>query len=155
MDCSLTGSSVHGIFQVRILEWVAISFSRRSSWPRDWTWVSPHCSRRFTIWATKQRELLILREFYPSPFAFLQSLFLRPWSYPVVMVTVATKSELITTKINFGGLSFTLGKAVVPRLWGQQSVYLFFLPLAFDHFTSNMVKIMARGPKGELARSKM
>ena len=86
----------------------------------------PHCSRRFTIWVTKERELLILREFYPSPFAFFQSLFLRPWSYPVVMVTVATKSELRTTKINFGGLSFTLGKAVVPRLWGQQSVYLFF-----------------------------
>ena len=31
MDCSLPGSSVHGIFQARILEWVAISFSRRSS----------------------------------------------------------------------------------------------------------------------------
>ena len=35
MDCSLPGSSVHGIFQARILEWVAISFSRRSSRPRD------------------------------------------------------------------------------------------------------------------------
>ena len=35
IDCSLPGSSVHGIFQVRILEWVAISFSRGSSQPRD------------------------------------------------------------------------------------------------------------------------
>ena len=35
MDCSLPGSSVHRILQVRILEWVAISFSRGSSWPRD------------------------------------------------------------------------------------------------------------------------
>ena len=35
MDCSSPHSSVHGIFQVRILEWVAISFSRGSSWPRD------------------------------------------------------------------------------------------------------------------------
>ena len=34
------GSSGHGIFQARILEWVAISFSRRSSWPRHQTWVS-------------------------------------------------------------------------------------------------------------------
>ena len=34
---SLPGSSIHGIFQARILEWVAMSFSRRSSWPRDWT----------------------------------------------------------------------------------------------------------------------
>ena len=33
MDCSPPGSSIHGILQVRILEWVAISFSRGSSWP--------------------------------------------------------------------------------------------------------------------------
>ena len=40
MDCSRTSSSVHGIFQARILEWVAISYSRGSSWPRDQTRVS-------------------------------------------------------------------------------------------------------------------
>ena len=38
MDCSWSGSSVHGILQARILEWVAISFSRGSSQPRDQTW---------------------------------------------------------------------------------------------------------------------
>ena len=37
MDCSPPGSSVHGVSQARVLEWVTISFSRRSSWPRDWT----------------------------------------------------------------------------------------------------------------------
>ena len=37
MDCSLPGSSVHELLQARILEWVAISFSRGSSRPRDWT----------------------------------------------------------------------------------------------------------------------
>ena len=37
MDCNLPGSSVHGIFQARVLEWVVISFSRGSSWLRDWT----------------------------------------------------------------------------------------------------------------------
>ena len=36
MDCSPSGSSVHGILQARILEWVAMPFSRGSSWPRDW-----------------------------------------------------------------------------------------------------------------------
>ena len=40
LDCSPPDSSVHGISQARILEWVAISFSRGSSWPRDWTHVS-------------------------------------------------------------------------------------------------------------------
>ena len=54
MDCSLPGSSVHGIFQARILEWVAISFSRRSSQPRDWTRVSHIVGRCFTIWATRK-----------------------------------------------------------------------------------------------------
>jgi len=56
MDCSLPGSSVHGIFQARILEWGAISFSRRSSWPRNWTQVSGTVGRRFTIWATREVE---------------------------------------------------------------------------------------------------
>ena len=52
MDCSLPRSSVHGLFQARVLEWVALSFSRRSSRPRDWTWVSCIVGRCFTIWAT-------------------------------------------------------------------------------------------------------
>ena len=59
MDCSLPGSTIHGIFQARILEWVAISFSRRSSWPRDWTQVSHMVGivgRRFTIWATRKDQ---------------------------------------------------------------------------------------------------
>ena len=54
MDCSLSGSSVHGIFQARVLEWVAIAFSRGSSQLRDWTQVSCIAGRHFTIWATKE-----------------------------------------------------------------------------------------------------
>ena len=49
MDCSPPGSSVHGIFQARILEWVAISYSRESFHPRDQTWVSYIAGRFFTI----------------------------------------------------------------------------------------------------------
>ena len=51
MDCSPPGFSIHGIFQAWVLEWVAISFSRGSSQPRNWTWVSSIAGRRFTIWA--------------------------------------------------------------------------------------------------------
>ena len=54
MDCSLPGSSVHGIFQAIVLEWIAISFSRGSSQPRDWTQVSRVVDRRFTVWATRE-----------------------------------------------------------------------------------------------------
>ena len=54
MDYSPPGSFVHGVFQARILEWIAISYSRESSWPRDWTysscyscigrWILYHCT---------------------------------------------------------------------------------------------------------------
>ena len=54
MDCSLPGSSVHGIFQAIVLEWIAISFSKGSSQPRDWTQISRIVDRCFTIWATRE-----------------------------------------------------------------------------------------------------
>ena len=70
MDCSLPGSSLHGILppwdspsmgfslheilQARVLEWVAIAFSRGSSWPRDWTQVSRIPGRGFNLWATRE-----------------------------------------------------------------------------------------------------
>ena len=54
MDYILPGSSIHGIFQARVLEWVAISLSRGSSQPRDRTRVSCIIHRQtvFTVWAT-------------------------------------------------------------------------------------------------------
>ena len=54
MDCSLPGSSVYGILQVRILEWVIISFSRGSSRSRDQTRVSCIPGRRFNLSATRE-----------------------------------------------------------------------------------------------------
>ena len=54
MDGSLPGSAVHGIFQARILEWAAISFSRGSSQSRDRTRVSCIADRCFTVWATRE-----------------------------------------------------------------------------------------------------
>ena len=57
MDCRLPGSSIPGLLQAGILEWVAISFSRRSSQPRDRTWVSHISGRHFTIWATREVPL--------------------------------------------------------------------------------------------------
>ena len=54
MDCSPPGSSVHGILQARMLEWVAILFSRGSSQLRAQTWVSSITGGFFTIWATRE-----------------------------------------------------------------------------------------------------
>ena len=54
MNCSLSGSSIHGIFQAKVLEWGAIAFSRGSSRPRDRTQVSLIAGRCFTVWATRE-----------------------------------------------------------------------------------------------------
>ena len=50
VGCSRPGSSVHGILQARILKWVAISFSRGSSQPKDRTQVSCIAGRCFNLW---------------------------------------------------------------------------------------------------------
>ena len=60
VECSLPGSSIHGILQARLLEWVAISFSRGSSRPRDWTRVSRIAGRHFNLWATREALSLSL-----------------------------------------------------------------------------------------------
>ena len=57
MYCSLPGSSIHGVLQARVLEWVAIFFSRGRSQPRDWTQVSRIAGRRLTIWATREAHI--------------------------------------------------------------------------------------------------
>ena len=57
VDCSLPGFSVHGIFQARVPEWVAISFSRGSSRPRDRTPDSHILGRSFTLWATREAQV--------------------------------------------------------------------------------------------------
>ena len=54
MDCSLPGSSVHGLLQARILEWAAIPFSRGFSQPRDRIQISCIAGGFFTIRATRE-----------------------------------------------------------------------------------------------------
>ena len=69
MNCSLLGSSVHGIFQARILEWVAVSFSRGYFWPRDRTCVSCIAGRFFTTVPPGKHQvpvMLMLLVFYTS-----------------------------------------------------------------------------------------
>ena len=71
MNCSPPGSSICGILQAGILEWVAIPFSRGSSWPRDQTLVSCIRGRFFTIWATwgpytQCCELCLVAQSYPT-----------------------------------------------------------------------------------------
>ena len=76
MDCSLPGSSVHGILQARILDWVAIPFSKGSSQPRSRTQVSCTAGRFFIIWVTREAHLCLSIYIFisPSPFSSLLSI---------------------------------------------------------------------------------
>ena len=93
MDCSLPGSSVRGIFQTRVLKWVAISFSRGSSQPRDQTQVSCIAGRSFTIWATREAihalrpfkkvraSVVCISDSFATPWTVAPKLFC-PWDFP-------------------------------------------------------------------------
>ena len=54
LDCSLPGSSVHGILQERILDWVVMPSPRGSSWPRDWTQVSCIAGSLLNNWTNRE-----------------------------------------------------------------------------------------------------
>ena len=80
MDCSLPDSSIHGIFQARILEWVAISFSRGFSRPRDRTPIFCIAGRFFTSEPTEKLPCLHLIYFHDM--GCLSSLPVKPGSEP-------------------------------------------------------------------------
>ena len=76
-DWSPPGSSVHGVLQARILEWVTMPSSRGSSWPRGRTWVSCTGGRFFTTWATRealQIEVIFFNSSHLHVLSFLFSL---------------------------------------------------------------------------------
>ena len=78
MDCSPPGSSIHGILQARTLEWVAISFSRRSSWPRDMNIGLPH--RRQTLYHLSHQGSLFYFSNTLSPLWATSSSYSVSWS---------------------------------------------------------------------------
>ena len=83
MDCSLPGFSVHGILQTIILEWVAIPFSRGSSWPRNQTQVSCTPGRFFTIWPTREASSFIHVVACVKIFFFLKNFYCSYMGLPV------------------------------------------------------------------------
>ena len=67
VDCSLSGPSVHGILQAKILEWIAIPFSKESSWSRDQTPISYIAGRFFIVLATREVLLTAIHKFNSIP----------------------------------------------------------------------------------------
>ena len=98
MDCTLAGSSVHGIFQVTVLEWLAISFSRASSWPRFRTWVSHLAGSRFTLWATRE-ALWVYRKFNYLTKAILE------WKCRMSLLCFSGRWDAETTQVTQGEMT--------------------------------------------------
>ena len=92
MDLSPPGSSVRGILQARILEWVAISFSRRSSPPKDWTCVSGIGRQILYHWATWEVPFLL------------------PWAYNLIACTLANRK---VEELAYIGSFFLVNKALL------------------------------------------
>ena len=74
-NCSPPGSTAHGIFQARILEWVAISSSRGSSKPRDWNFVSCVADGFFTCWAIREAWYIHISRHQVAHLTYIQLLF--------------------------------------------------------------------------------
>ena len=102
---NLPGSSVHWILQARILEWVAIAFSKGSSQHRDQTWVSCISDRFFTIWATRETHANALQ-----------------WVYTEAQSLLAVKSSAILDLFGSNHL------CRVPSLCHSFKVYASLLP---------------------------
>ena len=129
MDCSLPGSSIHRTFQARVLEWVAICFSRGSSWPRGWTQVSCIAGRHFTVWATREvplnsKYLGIFRphcgQEHKCAFDNIVSLFLLLFSSTLTFSSCIVKSYCFQLGFFFGIYCFFL----IPLLLTSPSPFL-------------------------------
>ena len=91
MDCSMLCSSVHEVLQRKILEWVVISISRGSSWPRDWTCISSvSCIGRQVLY--HQHHLDKMNQFFLPLIVFKHHNF----SFPISDVYISFESVVLT-----------------------------------------------------------
>ena len=96
MDCSLPGSSVHGILEARILEWIAILFSRGTFPLRDWTQISCIAGGFFTIWATFIYFLSLCLNFH-----FVQCVVLLFWTLYQVKLLISVSLWSVSGVLSF------------------------------------------------------
>ena len=144
MDCGPPGFSVHGIFQARILEWVAMPSSRRSPQPRDWTGVSDvSCIGKQVLYhyrlGSPTYDCLPLTELFNNTFL-----------YPVPS-SLVTGSDILCVSI-FAGISFTpsqwtysLKKVSFPQMRGKSGSFISTFKLT--------MKVSNMGPSCQSASS--
>ena len=114
MDCGLSGSSIHGILQARVLEWVAIPVFRGSSQPKDWTQFSCFAGRFFTVWVTGEAQFSCVETWTTS-----DALWIRLASQRISHVTCrdpfAHSAAIIEDTLCVSGIPGLENKAGVPE----------------------------------------
>ena len=113
MDCSPPGSFIHRVFQARVLEWVAMPFSRGSSWPRNWIRVSCIAGRFFTIWATRE----VLHQHWTTELPGT-SLPIVLWSFSLLSETYLQGALIsFSGKWNLGAMNCALDILIASEVW--------------------------------------
>ena len=124
MDCSLSCCSIHGIFQARALEWVAISFSRGSSWPRDRNRVSHIVGRCYTIWATRE---------------VLTGIWIYIYIYIFFFFSIALGDWLKKTLLRF------MSKNLLPVFFSRSFMVSYLIYKSLSHFASFLCTVWGCG----------
>ena len=129
MDCSPPGSSVHGILQAWIQEWVAISLSRGSSQPRNQSWVSCFAGGCFTAWATREAHVRLPRRFNIwicqawDSFAFSVTNFWVKFGHFCYSEYLDWATELNWKRLPQGNFLCFHWKCICSSLWKRLKVY--------------------------------
>ena len=113
LDCSSPGSSVHGIFQAKMLEWIVIFFSRRSSWPRDLTPVSCITGGFFTIFAVELHGTVV-----KNPLAKQR------WEFDPCVGKISWRRKWQPTPVFLPGESHGHRSLVDYSPWGRKESYI-------------------------------
>jgi len=117
VDFSPSGSSVPGLLRTRTLQWVAIPFSRGSSWLRDQTRVSCIADRFFTIWATREAQagyakkptkrkawtssITQIEKFFEYIFVYTQLIEIKGWARQYICLVKCLSNESLHQTSNF------------------------------------------------------
>ena len=118
LDCSPPGSSLHGILQARILEWITMPSSRASSWPRNLTCVSSVCYIGSRLFTTSTGSIL-MSSTLPDLISFI-------WRQGMVLVILSSRAGLLIF-FDLSGIKESLKENLIPLLLFPCQVDLYYI----------------------------
>ena len=141
MDCRPPGSSVHEISQARILKWVAISFSRGSSWLRDWTHVSCIAGGFFTTEPPGKPPTHTHTHTHTHPHTHLEYLGGWTWKiYVCVCICLCVYTHLCLWERTRHKIHWEHKRGSLPPIWGFTEYFLQMTPINIEAFNLDFPK---------------